>query len=157
MIVSSCRVLVLDPAASLPAPTRTVLVPGVSAEGPRHLAGPLLGLLIDIERRGLHTMLVAEQPADLHTPVAAICRFVVAADAETCAEARRIWGAHHVRMVSSTSRENVLRAARALPVPAARTVPRRAQAAVQRLRKAVMNRASRFRHPQEGMTGLPDD
>ncbi|UFU02211.1 hypothetical protein LQF12_11915 [Ruania suaedae] len=120
---------------SAPRAVRTVVVPGASAGGPAHLDESLIEVLIDIERRGLHTVLVAAAPADLTTSVAAICRYVLAADEQVLAQARAIWGSAQVRAVDSLAPADVDAVLRRLPVPASRTAARRTQAALQRVRR----------------------
>lgn len=104
---------------------RGVLVSGPSVGGPAQLSGDLVGLLIDVERRGLHIVFLAHELQDLETPVAAVCRHVIAAEPSTVRRAREHWGASQVVPVEALDEEAVRRALRQLPVPASRTLLRR--------------------------------
>src|SRR5699024_6649737 len=88
-------------------------------------SGNLVDLLIAMERRGLHIVLCARERHDLDTPVAAVCRHVIAADPPTVRRARERWGVSQVVSVAALDEEAVSRALRELPVPASRTLLRR--------------------------------
>lgn len=125
----------------------TVVLPGASSGGPAALTGATLDLLLDMERRGLHTVLVAEDPEDLHTAVAAVSRYVLTCISALAAEARLIWGDDQVMTTTAVDERTVVDAVSALPVPLSRTWQRRLQARVGGLRRlrAVAARIQRVR------------
>src|SRR5690625_1987248 len=112
----------------------TLLVRGASLAGPTRLSGRTLDVLLHAERRGLHTVLVAGKEADLHTPVAAVCRFVFASEASIALQAQAMWGKEQVRLTDSLDDRSLLRHAKALPVPESRTLLRRLQVHLRDLR-----------------------
>lgn len=114
-----------------------VVLSGHSAGGPEHLSGRVLEVLIAVERRGLHIVLLAHQPEDLDTPVAAVCRHVVAADEDTLQRARARWGASQVVPIETLSPRTVLGALRSIPSPASRTLVRRLHSRSMRLRRML--------------------
>lgn len=114
-----------------------VVLSGPSAGGPETLSGRLLEVLIDVERRGLHLVLVAHQPSDLDTPVAAIARHVLAADPGTLQQARARWGVSQVVALDTVTDASVVAAVHRLPTPAARTLQRRLLARSGHLRALV--------------------
>lgn len=122
--------------------THAVVLHGAATGGPANLSGRLLEVLIDVERRGLHIVLVAGAPSDLDTAVAAICRHVLAADRATLSRARTKWGVNQVLAVQSLTDTRVIAAVRSLPTPASRTLRRRLHTRSVRLRRL----ASRIRH-----------
>lgn len=99
----------------------TVLIRGVSAGGPERLRADTLATLLEIERRGLHTVLLAAERADLHTEVAAVTRYVMTDDVTVAREAREIWGADNVLEISSADSGQAATLLNRLPVPPART------------------------------------
>ncbi|WP_022919005.1 hypothetical protein [Ruania albidiflava] len=102
-----------------------VVLHGPSLGRPAALTGDLLEVLVDVERRGLHIVLVAVRPSDLDSSVAAICRHVLTADAQTLDLARSRWGAAQVIAVSDVGDTAVVAAVSGLPVPESRTLHRR--------------------------------
>ena len=116
---------------------RGVLVSGPSVGGPAQLSGDLVELLIDVERRGLHIVLLAHELQDLDTPVAAVCRHVIAADPSTVRRARERWGVSQVVPVEALDEGAVGRALRQLPVPASRTLLRRLHSGSSSLRRRL--------------------
>ncbi|NEE04089.1 hypothetical protein [Phytoactinopolyspora halotolerans] len=82
-------------------PDRPVVVPGKSAGGPEHLQGDVVDVLIECERAGAATVLLASDVDDLQTPVAAVCRYAAAARPEVVEEAVRRFGAERVYPVES--------------------------------------------------------
>lgn len=125
----------LEPGSEAAAPgssrTTAVLLPGASIGGPDRLEGAVLEVLLEVERRGLHTVLLAADAPDLHTPVAAVTRYVVAADGEILVEARAIWGAERVREASGLTDAELAGPLATLPVPASRSWQRQLQRLLQ--------------------------
>lgn len=93
------RDLLRRPLAPSDRPLDLVLVPGASAGGPSRLAGPLVDALIDCERTSVPTVLLAAEPADLETDVAAVCRDIACADTATAATARKLAGPERTHLV----------------------------------------------------------
>lgn len=102
-----------------------VVLHGRSLDGPDRLSGALLEVLVDVEQRGLHIVLVAARPSDLDSPVATVCRHVVSADAEVLRVARLRWGEAQVIEVHDISDRPVVAAISSLPAPESRTLRRR--------------------------------
>ena len=121
-----------------------VVLAGPSAGGPSELRGELLTVLVDVERRGLHLVLLAHRPEDLDTPVAAVCRHVLATDPAVLARARATWGTEQVLPVADLGHARVTRALDRLPTPASRTLARRLVVVLRRV-------AARWR--RAGLTG----
>ena len=126
-----------------------VVLAGPSAGGPGELCGELLAVLIDVERRGLHLVLLAHRPEDLDTSVAAVCRHVLATDPAVLARARAIWGADQVVPVTDLRPATVRRALYRLPTPASRTLARRLVVVLRRVatRWSRVGRSLRRRNP----------
>ncbi|MFW6033820.1 MAG: hypothetical protein ACOC9R_01685 [bacterium] len=93
------RDLLRRPLAPTDRPLDLVLVPGASTGGPSRLAGPVIDVLIDCERRSVPTVLLASDPADLRTDVAAVCRDIACTDTATAAAARPLAGPERSRLV----------------------------------------------------------
>jgi len=110
-----------------------VVLHGRSLDGPDRLSGALLEVLVDVEQRGLHIVLVAARSGDLDSPVAAVCRHVVSADPETLRVARSRWGAAQVIEAADVSDRSVVAATSGLPAPESRTLRRRLWQKLRRL------------------------
>lgn len=114
-----------------------VVLAGPSAGGPAHLSGRLLTVLLEVERRGLHLVLVAHRIEDLDTDVAAVCRHVIAADEQILHRARERWGVSQVLPVQALDDGSLDRALRRLPTPASRTLLRAVHTQAMRLRRRL--------------------
>lgn len=114
-----------------------VALAGPSVGGPVHLSGRLLSVLLEVERRGLHIVLLAHRSEDLDTDVAAVCRHVVAADEQILHRARERWGMSQVVPVQALDDGSVERALRRLPTPASRTLLRALHTQAMRLRRRL--------------------
>lgn len=117
----------------LPAPTgrqhTPLLIPGISHGGPGHLRGNVLDWLIEAERAGAHTVLLAADLADLAADVATICRYVVTDSTAVEQEAHRRFGPERVLRVSSTDPADAAGWIGRLPRPESRTLRRRIRSA----------------------------
>lgn len=83
--------------ASRLGPTRLVAVPASAAPrvhraGPS-LPGPVADALIRCERSGAPTVFIAAAPADLDSPLAAVCRYIASDRDDVVADARQRFGA----------------------------------------------------------------
>lgn len=116
-----------------PHPEATLVIPGPSQGGPRHLSGAVTGHVITAEQAGAHTVLLAAAPADLQTNVAAVCRYVVTDQDTVAQEAIAGYGAERVLRVRSAAADDVAEWVGRLPRPEAHTVRRRIRRAVRRL------------------------
>src|SRR5690625_5230889 len=119
------RVHFLDSPGRIPGRAHTVVIPGSSLGGPATFSDELLEKFIEIERRGLHTVLVAGSREDLDTAVAELCRRVYVSDPETQIAAVEKWGTEQVIVGKNDASPNVRAALLRLPTPASRTVGRR--------------------------------
>lgn len=99
----------------------TVLISGASSGGPERLTGELLAVLMEVERRGLHTVLLAGEREDLHTAVAAVTRYVLTDHVAVAQEAQQVWGDGNVMEIPAADRGHLAAVLRRLPVPASRT------------------------------------
>jgi hypothetical protein len=72
-------------------------------------------VLIDAERCGVASVLLASEEADLATAVAAVCRYVAADRPDVIEEAKRLFGPDRVWEVESADVDQVHSWIRALP------------------------------------------
>ncbi|MDV6011085.1 hypothetical protein [Haloechinothrix sp. LS1_15] len=81
-----------------------VLVPGASLDGPDGLTEPVVDALIRCEQHTVPTVLIAGEPDDLDTPVAAVCRDVAATGTEVIDLARGSFGADRAHLLPAPAR-----------------------------------------------------
>lgn len=117
--------LISQPPGSLGRRHSPLLIPGVSQGGPEHLRGSVVDRLIDAERAGAHTVLLAGERADLGTDVAAICRYIVTDDAAVEQEAAGRFGPERVLRATSTDPADAAQWLSRLPRPEAQTLRRK--------------------------------
>lgn len=132
MVEVKSRVHLLSLNETVPQHAYTVAIWGASLGGPAQLSTPVVEQLIDVERRGLDTVLVAGNVGDLETSVAKLCRRVCVADRETKGEALQRWGRELVISVADQSDEALRKTLRRLPKPESRTFARRLQSWLRR-------------------------
>lgn len=121
------RVHFLDSSGQIPGQADTVVIPGSSLGGPAAFNDALLEKFIEIERRGLHIILLAGSREDLDTAVAELCRRVYVSDPEIQIAAEEKWGTEQVIVGKNDAGSNVKTALLRLPTPASRTIGRRVQ------------------------------
>ncbi|NDL57429.1 hypothetical protein [Phytoactinopolyspora mesophila] len=114
-------------AAISSAAAELVLIVGKEAGGPDQLAGGLVDVLVECERRGTASVLLAGAADDLDTPVAAVCRYVVTDQPDVGEEARRRFGAERVRVVASVGTDQIKAWISELLAAAGRPAPIRAR------------------------------
>jgi len=102
-----------------------IAIPGKSINGPANLSADVVTAFLDYEKRGLHTVLIAAESEDLYTPVAKVCRRVVAVPSKIRQEARELWGTENVLEADSVSPVDIFESCKSLPVPASLTWQRR--------------------------------
>lgn len=110
---------------TIPASADTVIIMGSSLGGPRELDSSLIIQLIEIERRGLHTLLVVGQEEDARGPIGAIARYAYVADPELADRLEPEWGRERLLRGDGVAEADAHRASQMLPTPPCRKVSRR--------------------------------
>lgn len=108
---------------------RTVVVPGVSQGGPENLGTALVERLIEAERSGVHTVVLARTVGDLDADPAKVCRYVATDEPEVAQIAAGRYGAERVLQVPSAAIGDIGDWITRLPRPEALTVKRRVRRA----------------------------
>lgn len=111
----------------------TVVVPGVSQGGPQVLTGDLIERLIEAERAGVHTVLLARSTSDLEADPASVCRYVVTDEPQVASAAEALYGRERVLRAESVALADIDAWIGGLPRPESQTLRRRIRSAVRRL------------------------
>lgn len=109
----------------VPPAAYTAIIMGASLGGPTALSSGLITQLIEIERRGLHILLVVGHEADAHGTIAAISRYAYVSDPELATRLEVEWGSERILRGTGVTEADVLRIARMLPTPSSRKLSRR--------------------------------
>lgn len=109
----------------LPASAHTAIIMGASLGGPIELSSSLLSQLIEIERRGLHILLVIGKEADANGDIGAISRYAYVPDPVLASHLEPVWGSERILRGTGVTRADAHRVARTLPTPSSRKLSRR--------------------------------
>lgn len=112
--------------------TYTAIIMGASLGGPTDLDNGLIAQLIEIERRGLHILLVVGEEDDAHGSIGAISRYALVGDGDLAARLEFEWGSERILRGTGITEADAHRAARMLPVPPSRKLIRRIYSLIRR-------------------------